>query len=118
MVAPVPPVNAAIGSTNFEAISSRIARPEDTAGVGRAYTPPTESAAEANFGDALARGLQAVSGLEHQADAVTQNMATGGGATIEDLMLATTKAQLGVDMLATVRDRAVEAYQEIMRMPV
>ncbi len=33
-------------------------------------------------------------------------------------MVATTKAQLGVEMLALVRDRAVEAYQEIMRMPV
>ena len=121
MVGPIAPVTAAIGSTNFEAVAGRVFRPDEAGagnGVGKAYTPPTESPAEASFGDALARGLQAVSGLEHQADAVTQNMATGGGATIEDLMLATTKAQLGVDMLATVRDRAVEAYQEIMRMPV
>ena len=87
-------------------------------GVGRAYTPPTQKVEESSFGDALQRGLQAVSDLEHTADGVAQSLATGGPATVEDLMVATTKAQLGVEMLAPVRDRAVEAYQEIMRMPV
>ena len=86
-------------------------------GVGRAYTPPT-TGPDGGFGDALQRGLQAVSDLEHRADGVAQTLATGGPATIEELMVATTKAQLGVEMLALVRDRAVEAYQEIMRMPV
>lgn len=84
-------------------------------GVGRAAAPP---AADAGFGEALQRGLQAVSDLEHNADGVAQSLATGGPATIEDLMVSTTKAQLGVEMLALVRDKAVEAYQEIMRMPV
>lgn len=87
------------------------------AGVGRAYTPPTQKP-DSDFGQALERGLQAVSDLEHRADAVAQDLATGGSATIEELMVSTTKAQLGVEMLALVRDRAVEAYQEIMRMPV
>lgn len=89
-------------------------------GVGRAYTPPTAEpkGPDGGFGDALQRGLQAVSNLEHQADGVAQSLATGGPARIEDLMVATTKAQMGIEMLSVVRDRAVEAYQEIMRMPV
>ena len=87
------------------------------AGVGRAYTPPT-TGTDGGFGDALQKGLQAVSDLEHKADGVAQSLATGGSATVEELMVATTKAQLGVEMLSLVRDRAVEAYQEIMRMPV
>ncbi len=86
-------------------------------GVGRAYTPPTTKP-DSGFGDALARGLQAVSDLEHTADATAQSLATGGPATVEELMVSTTKAQLGVEMLSIVRDRALEAYQEIMRMPV
>lgn len=87
------------------------------AGVGRAYTPPT-AGPDGGFGDALQRGLQAVSDLEHDADGVAASLATGGPATVEQLMVSTTKAQLGIEMLALVRDRAVEAYQEIMRMPV
>lgn len=72
----------------------------------------------AGFGDALMRGLEGVSGLERQADAVTQSLATGGSAQIHDLMTATAKASLGVDLLVQVRNRAVEAYQEIMRLQV
>lgn len=102
MVAPISGINAALG-------------PMAAKGIGRAQTP---EAAGTGFGDALARGLQAVSDLEHHADAVTRSLATGGGAKVEDLMVAVTKAQLGIETLAQVRDRAVEAYQEIMRMPV
>jgi flagellar hook-basal body complex protein FliE len=88
------------------------------AGVGRAAPAAAAPAGDQGFGQALQRGLQAVSALEHQADGVAQNVAVGGPATIEDLMVATTKAQLGIEMLAVVRDRAVQAYEEIMRMPV
>jgi flagellar hook-basal body complex protein FliE len=88
-------------------------------GVG-GVTPAGGPAAApaAGFGEALSRGLQNVSGLEHQADALSQSMATGGPVQIHELMVATTKAQLGVDMLVQVRNRAVEAYQEIMRLQV
>jgi len=78
---------------------------------------PAQSA-PTGFGDALAKGLQQVSSLEQQADTVAQTMATGGPAQIADLMAATTKSQLAVDLLVQTRNRAVEAYQEIMRMPV
>ena len=33
-------------------------------------------------------------------------------------MVSMTKAQLNVDLLVQVRNKAVEAYQEIMRMQV
>jgi flagellar hook-basal body complex protein FliE len=72
--------------------------------------------AAAGFGDALQRGLSEVSALEHGADAVAQNLATGGGAQVHDLMIATTKASIGVELLTAVRNRAVEAYAEVMRL--
>ncbi len=70
----------------------------------------------AGFGDAMARGLQQVSALEHQADAMAVDVATGGPTKVHELMLATTESALAVDMLVQVRDRALDAYQEIMRM--
>lgn len=70
------------------------------------------------FAEALRDGLQGVSRLEHAADAATQSVATGGPAQVHELMVATTKASLGVDLLTQVRNRALEAYQEIMRLPV
>jgi flagellar hook-basal body complex protein FliE len=68
------------------------------------------------FGEALGRGLQQVSSLEHQADALIEDMATGGPTRIHEVMAATSQAGLATDLLVQVRDRALEAYQEIMRL--
>lgn len=70
------------------------------------------------FGDAIARGIQQVSDSERTADAVALDVATGGPADLHELMAATSKASLSVDLLVQVRNRAVEAYQEIMRIQV
>jgi flagellar hook-basal body complex protein FliE len=86
-------------------------------GAAGAVTRPAAAPA-AGFGDALKAGLQEVSNLEHSADALSQSLASGGPTQIQDVMIATTKASLGVDVLTQVRNRAVEAYQEIMRMQV
>jgi len=77
---------------------------------------PTNATPAAGFGDAMARGLQQVSSLEHRADAMAVDVATGGQTKVHELMIATTESALAVDMLVQVRDRALEAYQEVMRM--
>lgn len=74
--------------------------------------------AEPGFADALRRGLEEVSALENRADAVAMDLATGGDATVADLMMATSQSQIAMDLLLAVRDRAVTAYQEIMRLPI
>jgi flagellar hook-basal body complex protein FliE len=68
------------------------------------------------FANALMNGLQQVSGLEHRADALIEDVAVGGRTQVHEVMVATTEAGLAVDMLVQVRDRAMEAYSEIMRM--
>jgi flagellar hook-basal body complex protein FliE len=90
--------------------------PMGAAPVAPAPTPP--AAAGPGFAEALHRGIDTVSGLEGTADSITQSMATGGPAQIHDLMAATAKSQLSMDMLVQVRNRAVDAYQEIMRLQV
>lgn len=81
------------------------------AGAGRA-----EGAQGSGFGAALERGLQSVSNLEHHADALIQDVATGGPTKVHELMVATTESALAVDLLVQVRDRALEAYHEVMRL--
>ncbi len=89
-----------------------------TGGIGGIGAPTTPSTPQPGFADALGQGLQSLSGLERSADAAIQDVASGGDTSIQELMVATSKAQLGVEVLTHVRDRAVEAYQEIMRMQV
>ncbi len=85
-------------------------------GIGAATAPVAAPAP--GFADAFQNGLQAVSDLEKTADVAIQDVATGGDTSIQELMTATSQAQLGVEVLTHVRDKAVEAYQEIMRMQV
>ncbi|MTV27348.1 flagellar hook-basal body complex protein FliE [Nitriliruptoraceae bacterium ZYF776] len=77
---------------------------------------PTGGAPSAGFGQALTQGLQQVSSLEHQADALSNDLLTGGPTRIHDVMVATSESALAVDLLVQVRDRALEAYQEVMRL--
>jgi flagellar hook-basal body complex protein FliE len=52
---------------------------------------------------------------DHEA---TARAAMTGGADPHALVQALASSQLAVETVATVRDRVVEAYQEILRMPV
>lgn len=72
----------------------------------------------ADFGQAIAKGINQVSDAEKVADATAMDVASGGASGIHDLQAATAKASLSVDLLVQVRNRAVEAYQEIMRIQV
>ena len=75
-----------------------------------------EAAPAPGFADALGQGLQQVSDLEHTADAMIEDVATGGPTKVHEMMVATTQASLATDLLVQVRDRGLEAYQEIMRL--
>lgn len=48
----------------------------------------------------------------------TAQAAMGGNADPHALVLALAQTELAVETAVTVRDKVVEAYQEILRMPV
>ena len=73
---------------------------------------------DGTFADRVGNALQSVSNTEKSADLMAQDVAAGGDTPIHELMIATTKATLSVDMLVQMRNRAVEAYQEVMRMQI
>ena len=70
------------------------------------------------FGDMITRTISEVSAAEATADRIAVGIATGQDENIQDLLIASSKATLGIQLLTQVRNRAVEAYQEIMRMQV
>jgi flagellar hook-basal body complex protein FliE len=109
-VAPIPNLPRPTGA-------SAPGSPGGLAGIsGPAGPGGTDQAPAPGFGDALGRTLQQVSDLEHHADALVQDVATGGPTKVHEVMVATTEAALAVDLVVQVRDRALEAYHEIMRL--
>ena len=80
--------------------------------------PEVPAANEAGFGEVLGDALKQVNALQHEADRAIQALATGGHATLHDTMLAIQKADLSFRLMMQVRNKIVEAYQEVLRMQV
>ena len=57
-------------------------------------------------------------GVQNNADGLAQAAATGSLTDIHNYTIAATEAQLTTELTVAVRDRAVGAFNEIMRMQI
>ena len=81
---------------------------------GLGGTPLSKTPAAPGPAAEAARGfVEMLNEAEAQATA-----GVAGGADPHALVTALAESKLAVDTMVTIRDRVVEAYQEIMRMPV
>jgi len=71
-----------------------------------------------SFADLLAKGVNSVNELQDKAGAMQVDLALGKPVELHQVMLAATKAQIAMELLIEVRNKLIEAYQEISRMPV
>ncbi len=71
-----------------------------------------------SFGSVLAEGVEKLQGLHTNADNLAVQAATGDLRDVHDYMLAASKASTATQLTVAVRNKALEAYSEIMRMPV
>jgi flagellar hook-basal body complex protein FliE len=71
-----------------------------------------------SFGQMLTNAIDEVNQVQQQATEETQKLMTGEVKDIHTTMIAVQKADLSFQMMMAVRTKLVNAYQEIMRMPV
>jgi flagellar hook-basal body complex protein FliE len=76
-----------------------------------------ESASGGGFAQTLGNALQKVDQIQLDADAQAERVALGGG-NLHEMSLALEKADVSMRLAVKVRNKMVEAYQEIMRMSV
>jgi flagellar hook-basal body complex protein FliE len=71
---------------------------------------------QTSFSDFLTKSINEVNSMQVKSDQMTAALAEGKNVQLQDVMIAAEKAS--VTMLATIeiRNKAVEAYQEMMRM--
>src|SRR5437762_12721197 len=74
--------------------------------------------AGADFGSALKQAVGALDQLGAKADSSSMALAKGEPIDVHEVMLNTEQASLGFSMALQVRNKLVDAYQEIMRMSV
>jgi flagellar hook-basal body complex protein FliE len=77
---------------------------------------PTGS--DGGFGAALTSGLQRLEGLHDTSDTLAVQAATGDLQDIHEYMIASNEASIATELTVAVRNKAVEAFTEIMRMQV
>ena len=94
-------------------------------GVSAAQSPAAATGATGatgagatDFGSELSNGLDSLQALQNNADALAVQAATGTLTNVHDYMIAATQASVATDLTVAVRNKAVDAFNEIMRMPV
>ena len=78
----------------------------------------TEAVGGSGFGDMVAKALQSVQQSHASADSLAQGAATGNATDVHDYMIAATQANLATELTVAVRNKAVEAFNDIMRMQI
>lgn len=70
------------------------------------------------FGEMLNQGIEELSRLQNKSTELTQQMAAGEDVELHDVMIASQEADIALRLATQLRTQALEAYREIMRMPV
>lgn len=78
----------------------------------------TPFASQQNFAQSLKDAIATVNEGQIASDKATNTLISGGDIELHDVMIASQKASVSLDLTMQVRNKAVEAYQEIMRMSV
>ncbi len=115
MVAPISGINSAafnISSINTDSLRSAEGT---TAQRSRQSEPAAEAA---GFGQSISDALSKLSASDSMMSQAAEAAATGDLQSINDYMIAATRAQLTTEITVAVRDRAISAFTDIMRMQV
>jgi flagellar hook-basal body complex protein FliE len=87
-------------------------------GVAGATTGVPQAQGADGFASILASSFDALQGTQKTADTLATQAATGDLKDVHDYMIASSEAALATEMVVTIKNKAVEAFNEIMRMPV
>jgi flagellar hook-basal body complex protein FliE len=80
--------------------------------------PAAEGGGQTSFADILKGQLGEVQRLNDEAGVLQQRMLSGDGVDLNEVALAVQKADLALTFAMQLRNKVVEAYQEINRMQV
>jgi len=73
---------------------------------------------DSGFKEMLTNSLASVNQTLQKADEASAAVATGKSENLHDAMVSFEKAETALKFLVQVRNKAIDAYQEIMRMQV
>jgi len=79
-------------------------------------TPVKQGADQPSFQDMFSGFLKDVNEMQHKSDQSVQKMMTGEIKDVHQVMLAVGEAKVAFNLLLEIRNKTMDAYQEIMKM--
>jgi flagellar hook-basal body complex protein FliE len=79
---------------------------------------PTPYEAQKSFSSVLKQSIENLNQSQLQSDAMTEKLARGENVDLHQVMITSQKASITMQATLEVRNKVIEAYQEMMRMQV
>jgi flagellar hook-basal body complex protein FliE len=73
---------------------------------------------DASFKNLLLSGIEQVNTMQHDADLAVQQLMTGGDVDPAAVLTAIQKADMSFRMMTQIRNKLVQAYQEVKEMRI
>ena len=112
------PAVESLGFVPFLPQSLPVSPGDPASGVGTVSAAAAGAPAGADFGRLLSEGLESLQSLHTRTDSLAVQAATGDLTALHDYTITATEAQVATQLTTAVRNKALEAFQEIMRMSV
>lgn len=86
--------------------------------VAKPFAPGQTDPANKSFADTLKDAVGQVNTLQKESDKQGQALATGQTTDIPQVMMAAEKADIALRMMVQVRNKIIQAYEDVMKMQV
>jgi flagellar hook-basal body complex protein FliE len=89
----------------------------DVAEIGNSGRRALSGQQGASFTEQLQESLAKVNDLQQQKNAMISSFAAGENQNVHELMISLQKAGMAMSLTSAVRNKVLEAYRELMKMP-
>jgi flagellar hook-basal body complex protein FliE len=89
---------------------------QDLSIAGTLAAPAPSAGGAAGFGTSLGSAIDGLQGLQADSNELAIKAVTGDLQDIHDATIASTRASVTLELIAAVRNKGVDAFNEIMRM--
>jgi flagellar hook-basal body complex protein FliE len=90
----------------------------ETTGKLEALSERNKSGDSFSFAEEIKKNLQTVDNLQHEADRTMRDRSVKGATKIHEAMIQLQEADISMKLLLKVRNKAYDAYQEIMKTQI
>jgi flagellar hook-basal body complex protein FliE len=97
---------------------NKVTGPDFSPDVGSIGIPNSGQEPSQSFAASLQNAVNSVNTAQKDSDHQMQELATGKSQNIHETMIASEKADIALRLMVQVRNKMIEAYQEMMRMQV